>query len=332
MNNFTLTFESTNFGGGRINATNNACDINYFITDHLGSTRVIVDANGTVKAQYNYYPFGKQWEDVNLMANTNRYTFSGKEKQTVRDLGFLDFGARMYSNSEIPIFTTQDPLAEKKPWISPYVYCRNNPLRFIDPDGMDEEERIAAIDYIKSLIGSSYSKMDCSETVDKAIRESTDIGTLKTGTGIAKEDGIGKWNNGVALIVSNSDKLDNIQQLETGNVVTFKSGRSDHKGENGQFDHIGMVTEIIKDDSNNITAFNVVHSSSSKGVIEQKYDLDKKMPGYELTGGYRWDTQIYSGGSIPESVIERQGQAILPAIKGTNLLSIEQQKAKLIRQ
>jgi hypothetical protein len=90
VNNNIRTFESTNFGGGRINKTNNACDINYFITDHLGSTRVIIDANGTVKAQYNYYPFGKQWEDVNLMANTNRYTFSGKEKQMVRNLGYLD--------------------------------------------------------------------------------------------------------------------------------------------------------------------------------------------------------------------------------------------------
>jgi RHS repeat-associated protein len=69
------------------------------------------------------------------MANTNRYTFSGKEKQTVKDLGWLDFTARMLSNNEIPIFTTQDPLAEKYYSWSPYAYCFNNPLRFIDPDG-----------------------------------------------------------------------------------------------------------------------------------------------------------------------------------------------------
>jgi RHS repeat-associated protein len=90
-----------------------------------------------IKGQYNYYPFGKQWEDLNLMANTNRYTFSGKEKQTVRDLGYLDFIARMYANSEIPMFTTQDPLAEKYYSVSPYVYCENNPINRIDPFGMD---------------------------------------------------------------------------------------------------------------------------------------------------------------------------------------------------
>ncbi|MDR1552450.1 MAG: hypothetical protein LBS69_03170 [Prevotellaceae bacterium] len=135
--NNTLTLESTNFGGGRINKTNNAYDINYFITDHLGSTRVIVDNAGNIKAQYNYYPFGKQWEDVNLMANTNRYTFSGKEKQTVRDLGFLDFGSRMLSNNEVPGWTTQDPLSEKYYSVSPYAYCMNNPLKYVYPNGME---------------------------------------------------------------------------------------------------------------------------------------------------------------------------------------------------
>jgi RHS repeat-associated protein len=129
--------ESTNFGGGRINKTNNAYDINYFITDHLGSTRVIVDANGTIKAQYNYYPFGKQWEDINLMANTNRYTFSGKEKQTIKDLGYLDFGARMLRTEIDPTgWMSIDPLCEKYYSISPYAYCANNPLRYIDPNGM----------------------------------------------------------------------------------------------------------------------------------------------------------------------------------------------------
>jgi RHS repeat-associated protein len=128
---------STGFGGWRINKTNNSYDINYFITDHLGSTRAIVNANGSILEQKDYYPFGKEHENANLISSTNRWNFSGKEKQTISDLGWLDFSARMYANCEMPIFTTQDPLAEKYYSISPYAYCANNPLRFIDPNGMD---------------------------------------------------------------------------------------------------------------------------------------------------------------------------------------------------
>ncbi|MDR2408012.1 MAG: hypothetical protein LBE13_07870 [Bacteroidales bacterium] len=72
----------------------------------------------------------------NLMANTNRYTFSGKEKQTIKDLGFLDFGARMLE-TEIGRWFVIDPLAEKYYSVSPYVYCVNNPIKYIDPAGKE---------------------------------------------------------------------------------------------------------------------------------------------------------------------------------------------------
>ncbi|MDR1198834.1 MAG: hypothetical protein LBK94_07470 [Prevotellaceae bacterium] len=81
-------------------------------------------------------PFGKEHENPDLITSTNRYTFSGKEKQTIRDLGWLDFSARMLE-TEFGRWLVPDPLAEKYYSISPYVYCMNNPLRFIDPDGRD---------------------------------------------------------------------------------------------------------------------------------------------------------------------------------------------------
>jgi RHS repeat-associated core domain len=49
-------------------------------------------------------------------------------------LGMYDYIARGYDGMR---FTSMDPLAEKYPWISPYAYCLNNPVRFIDPDGRD---------------------------------------------------------------------------------------------------------------------------------------------------------------------------------------------------
>ena len=49
----------------------------------------------------------------------------------------MDFGARFYDPATA-IFLQQDPLAEKYYNISPYAYCANNPVNFVDPDGMRE--------------------------------------------------------------------------------------------------------------------------------------------------------------------------------------------------
>jgi RHS repeat-associated protein len=121
-------------GGGRINKTNTGYEITYFITDHLGSTRVITDANGSIKEQNDYYPFGKKHENPNLMTSTNRWGFSGKEKQTTSDINYMDFGSRMYDDF-LGRWFTHDPMAEEYYPLSPYAYCGNNPVISIDTDG-----------------------------------------------------------------------------------------------------------------------------------------------------------------------------------------------------
>jgi RHS repeat-associated protein len=62
------------------------------------------------------------------------YKYNGKELDTRNGLNQYDFSAR-YMDFAFPHFPAPDPLAEKFYSWSPYVYCYNNPVNFIDPDG-----------------------------------------------------------------------------------------------------------------------------------------------------------------------------------------------------
>lgn len=67
-------------------------------------------------------------------AGIQPYKYGGKEFDSMHGLNLYDFHARRY-NSVLGGFDTMDPLAEKGYQWSPYVYCFNNPMKYVDPDG-----------------------------------------------------------------------------------------------------------------------------------------------------------------------------------------------------
>ena len=110
--------------------------VNYFIRDHLGSVRAVVDHTGKIVERNDYYPFGGRHENASLpLTGVNRYKFGGKETLEPVSLDMLDFGARFY-DPRIARWNTQDPLAEKYFSLSPYNYCAGNPITLVDPTGM----------------------------------------------------------------------------------------------------------------------------------------------------------------------------------------------------
>ncbi len=99
---------------------------NYGVTQH----------HSYVIQQDDYYPFGltfNSYRRENSMLNS--YQYNGKELHEELALGWNDYGARMYM-ADIGRWTAIDPLSGVSRRWSPYNYGLDNPIRFIDPDGM----------------------------------------------------------------------------------------------------------------------------------------------------------------------------------------------------
>lgn len=109
----------------------------YYHSDHLGSASYITNKSGIETQHIVYLPFGEDWVDMkyNTQQFDTPYKFNGKEKDT--ETGYNYYGARYYSDN-LSIFLSVDPMSDKYPDESNYIYCSNNPILFIDPDGNEK--------------------------------------------------------------------------------------------------------------------------------------------------------------------------------------------------
>ena len=177
------------FNGGYCTFKDGQASFHYYLQDHLGNNRAVVSEDGTVEQTTEYYPFGGIYGDVSTNPGLQLYKYNGKEFDHYLGLDLYDYGARLYDPALV-VWTGVDPLADEYGGISPYVYCHNNPVNAIDPNGMDDYQ-INQLGYIKfwrrtnaksthCIFSGKYNITVSSSLVNQLVRNQSPQGTSAT--------------------------------------------------------------------------------------------------------------------------------------------------------
>ena len=266
----------------------------WHVKDYLGNVRVVLDiTNDTsvvvhpsfaVLEQDDYLPFGTR-ADLDSLAYdpSNRYRFNGKEEQVIGNIGLIDYGARFY-DPDLSRWTTPDPLAEKYYSISPYAFCNNNPVNFVDLDGRDiwhinkngvitweeesEEHRLYSID--------SYNN----RSDNYVIVANPEVLKNLEGAGVRSYTSINGLNDIVKVFkfaADNSDVEWALHQGASGYSITTSSNESSV----GNWENYGIEKPIATIHSHPNIPNNIEDEVFSMGFLKEGPGVARALIGYD---------------------------------------------------
>jgi len=218
-------------GDGRLVPEGQGFRFEYFMKDHLGSTRATFApaAPGVAQvAEYqHYYPFGMQIDDLCYSTGfdlPNHNLYNGKELQPDYGLEWYDYGARFY-DAVLGRWHSPDPKAEKYISVTPYAYCTNNPVLFIDPNGED-----------LYLYYYTTGNKDHSGNADKEADRAFMMAAITRALDLMKSDEFGE---GDAIVLKGISDLGGLEKAVEGDVAA-NSEKYGQTKEFGLWSHGGL--------------------------------------------------------------------------------------------
>ncbi len=287
----------TNTPEGYVKEDGDSFDYVYQYKDHLGNVRLSysdTNNNGTIDStteiieESSYYPFGLEHRGYNNVVSSNgnslaqKRKFGGNELQDELGLEWYDITARNYDPA-IGRWMNLDPLAEQMRRHSPYNYAFDNPIYWIDPDGMspsssccknqdpddpptEMDKHIPKIDFSPS----DKTKKLLSEGVD-FLAEAFDFGaSVKSKIGIGGGVKIG----GVDVKAE--------ANIITGEISTDSSDKTTYKTKLGLVDLNGSLSIGPKDSDASIKA----SGSFKVADMNASIDSDGNVDGSIEEGGF----------------------------------------------
>ena len=241
----------------------------FYHPDHLGSSSYITNLDGEVSQHIEYVPFGEVFiEERNNTWNTP-YLFNAKEFD--EETGMYYYGARYYE-PRLSLWISTDPKQESYFAFSSYVYCGNNPLIHIDPNGKEWEDPAQA-EKLKAKIDNKITSIQKSILAQKTRLESN----RAKGKDISKQERkIADFESRISNLNQSKSDIDLLGHDSQKYKLTQVSGEGAHKV---RLENNGTISIETSEDALSIHEITHVRQALDAGGLEFSASGYLKNPG-----------------------------------------------------